>query len=127
MALELEEFGKFKRRIGREVNKDNPFDDTNAEDILLMDIWEDAVQEFLDLTNREDITDEAHYSIVRQIAIVYYGRYEEELYSNISSINQGNISISYNSNPLPDDLVDRIKAYRKSSMCKYSKYYKRRR
>ena len=92
-----------------------------------MDIWEDAVQEFLDLTNREDITNEAHYSIVRQIAIVYYGRYEEELYSNISSINQGNISISYNSNPLPDDLVDRIKAYRKSSMCKYSKYYKGRR
>lgn len=127
MALELEEFGKFKRRIGREVNKDNPFDNTNAEDILLMDIWKDAVQEFLDLTNRDDIIDDAHYSIVRQIAIVYYGRYEEELYSNINSINQGNISISYNSNPLPDDLVDRIKAYRKSSMCKYSKYYKRRR
>lgn len=87
---------------------------------LLELIYEDAKADILDLTNRDEILPKM-LPLVREVALIYCDRCHNDIHGNITSMSQGDVSISYGVDIIPTNIVNRIKRYSKSKMCWYAK------
>lgn len=83
----------------------------NSRDDLLEMLLEDAEDAIKGLTNRDKLLDEMQRLVVKY-AMIEYERYNNEVTNNVSSMSQGDVSISY-TNDIPSDLYKEIISYRK--------------
>ena len=79
----------------------------NGQDILLLQLLEDAEGEMLDYCNRDVLPNKAE-PLQRELTIVYYNRLGSE---GESSRSEGGISVNY-STEIPENIKSRLNSFR---------------
>ena len=97
----MEELAKLKHLLSIE---------DNSEDIVLTIMLEDAENEVLNFTNRDELLPRMN-KVVRDLAIIYYERYKNNVSANISSVGQGDISVSYETD-IPESILKQLRQFK---------------
>lgn len=107
---------KLKIKLGLDTS------DTEYDEVLTT-LWSDAEYEVLNYTNRDELLPRME-GIVRDIVGIYFDRCKNEVSANVTSINQGDISVSYDTD-IPKQILRQLNKFTLSKMTQLLRRSKR--